>query len=120
MSKKEKSQEVEALEVQLLLEKIKNLEAKVTKPKTSDEEFQERLAKYESSKEQREQLKAEIEKRRMEIWSVNPKMRQDEVILMEAWERRAKAVKSSDPNFAIQLENQMKRKVKEVNEDYNR
>jgi hypothetical protein len=120
MSKKEAQGQEPSLEMQLLMEKVKNLESKVTKPQTSDEEYQERLAKYEVSKGQREELKAQIESRKMEIWQQNPKMRQDEVILMEAWERRAKSIEATNPDFAKQLKHQMKLKVKEVNEAYDR
>lgn len=115
-----KKQDEQSLEMQLLLEKIKNLESKVTKPKTSEEDYQERVNKYEAGQEARDKLKAEIEARRMQIWQENPKMRQDEVILMEAWERRAKAVAETNPGFAAQLKAQMKLKIKEVNEAYDR
>lgn len=113
---KEKSTNQE-LEIELLKEQLKNLSSQVSKPKTSEEEFQERVAKYEAKQAERDSLKQEIEKRKMEIWAANPKMRQEEVILMESWERRAKAIEKSNPNFAAQLRNQMKLKVKEVNED---
>jgi hypothetical protein len=118
MSKEQKSNQ--ELQIEVLTAKLENLSSKVTKAKTSEEEFQERLAKYEASKPKRDALKADIEKRRMEIWSQNPKMKQEEVILMESWERRAKSIEATDPEFAGKLKGQMKAKVKEVNEDMNR
>lgn len=105
------------LEMQLMREKLKNLESQLTKPKTSEEQFQERLARYEANKEKREAQKLEIEKRKMQIWQANPRMRQDEVMLIESWERRIEETKESNPHFASMLKHRIKEKIKEVNED---
>lgn len=113
-------QETRNVEMELLQEKLKNLEAKVTKPKTTEEEFQERVAKYESSKAMRDEEKAKIEKRQMELWQQHPKAKQHEIVLFEAWERRANQVEKSNPEFASKLRRNMKRKVKEINEAYDR
>lgn len=108
------------IELELLREQMKNLQAQVQKPKSSEEAFQERLAKYESKVQEREELRQQIEKRRMEIWAQNPRMRQDEVLLIEAWERRIKQTEKSNPGFAQQLKAHMKIKIDEVNKDPNR
>lgn len=115
-----KLQDVKDLQLELLLEKIKSLENNQKKPQTADEAFQARVQKYESSQAERDKLKQEIEKRKMELWSQNPRMRQDEVILIEAWERRAKSVESSNPDFAKRLRYEIRMKIKEVSEDSNR
>lgn len=115
-----KETQVKDLQVELLNEKLKNLEAQVTKPKTTEEQFQERVARYESKQAERDELKAKIEQRKMQIWQENPRMRSDEVQLIESWERRAKEIEASNPEFAKRLRYEIKRKIKEVNEDLNR
>lgn len=114
---KPQDKDTEALQIELLNEKIKNLQAQVTKPKTSEEMYQERLSKYETARENREKLKHEIDKRKLELWSKYPKMRSDEIMLIEAWERRAESLKDTNPHFAQQLQYRIREKIKEVNSD---
>jgi len=115
--------ETESLEVELLKEKVENLKSKIEKPKTSEELFQERVQKYESSQKERDTLKSQIEKRRLEIMQepeLLGKARWDEVILLESWERRAKNVEKIDPNFAIILRNNIARKKRDIKTDTSR
>lgn len=116
MSKSEAKQE-RNLEVELLNEKLKNLEAQIKKPQNSEEAFQARVDQYEAGAAKREVLRQEIEKRRMEIWQQNPKMRQDEVLLIESWERRIKETENKNPHFAQMLKFRITEKIKEVNKD---
>jgi len=113
-------QENRDLELELLKAKLELVEGKVTKPKTSEEEFQERLAKYEASKPAREELTAKIEARRMELMYKHPKARIDEIIVLEAWERRIEQTKKSDANFSNRLKYEYQRKINEINTDYTR
>lgn len=113
-------QQEQNTELELLKAKLELLEGKVTKHKTSEEEFHARVAKYEASKEQREALKAQIEKRRLEIMQLPElmgKARLDEVILLEAWERRAKDIESTNPSFAERLRYEFKKKVRDIQKD---
>lgn len=105
------------LEIELLKAKLENLAGKISKPQNSEEAFQARVDAYEAKQAEREQLMQQIEKRRMQIWTENPKMRQDEVLLVEAWERRIKETESKNPHFAQMLRLRIKEKIKEVNQD---
>lgn len=105
------------LELELLQEKLKNLEQRVTKPKNSQEEYEERLAKYDANKDKREALKQVINQRRMELQQQNPKAKWAEIEIIEAWERRSEELKATDPAGSQMFKNQIKRKLKEINSD---
>jgi len=110
----------ESLEMELLRAKIDLLESKVTKPQTAEEDYQKREALYESKAGERLELTHAIERRRLEIMMMPElmgKARMDEVILLESWERRAKSIEKSNPNFSIKLMNEFKRKIRDIKQD---
>lgn len=109
------------LEMELLEQKIKTLEAHVGKKgKSADELYQERLMKYEASKKEREEQKQKIEARKMEIWQEFPKFNGQEIALIEAWERRAAQLENVDPVASKRYREIIKEKYKEVAKDPNR
>lgn len=110
----------EQLQIELLKAQVENLIGKITKPKNTEEEFAERCAKYDAKQAERNELKRQIDQRRLELMMLPElmgKARMDEVILLESWERRAKSIEKSNPSFAIQLMNQYKRKMREIKND---
>ena len=104
-------------EVELMEEKIKSLEAKVTKPQTSEEAFQERLVKYEAGQPRRDALKAEIQERRRVMQEKYPKARYEEIKTLEAWDRRSDMLKDKDMNASIKLRNEFIRRVNQIQKD---
>jgi hypothetical protein len=103
------------LELELLKAEMELLKGKVTKPKNSEEEFLERVARYEANKEAREIMQKEIEQRRMELQQQLQKARYSEIVTLEAWDRRAKDVEKANPGYATRLRNEYKMKVREIN-----
>lgn len=115
---KEQTENEKNLEVELLKQKLKNLEQLLVQPKNAQEEYQERVAKYEAEQGKRDKMKKEIEKNRMELWAQNPRARQDEIVVLEAWIR--KAATTTDPEYKARLEQAIKAKFKEINTAYDR
>lgn len=117
MSKKEEQN----LELELLKAQLETLKAQVGHKKDAQQEYQERLARYEANKEYREKLKADIERRRMEIWQANPRLKSDEVAVIEGLERRSKQAQAAgDLNAKAKFDHAIKMKLKEVAEDITR
>ena len=117
MAKEQSNQE---LQIELLKAQIENLSQKVTKPQTSEEAYQRRVEQYDAMEAKRNELRAQIDKRRMEIMlmpELMGKARMDEVILLESWERRAKLVEKSNPHFSAFLRNQYQRKIRDIKND---
>jgi uncharacterized protein (DUF342 family) len=111
------------LQIELLKSQVENLTSKIVKPKNSEEEYQERVTKYESKQAERDVLLVKIEQRRMEIMMMPElmgKARMDEAILLESFERRALNIQKTNPNFAVVLQNAFKRKIRDIQKDTNR
>lgn len=114
-SKQEQS--LESSQIETLKAQIELMQSKMSKPKTAQEEFEAREALYEARKSEREALQAQIDARRLEILS-DPafagKCRMDDAIILEAWERRSKALEKTNSNHSIMLMNEFKRKSRDI------
>lgn len=117
MSETKKSKSKNELEYENLDLKIKNLEGKVTKPKTGAELYHERVAKYEAAADKRKKMEAQINENRRKLQEQIPKARFEEVKILEAWKRRIETLKETDPNNAIRFQNEYNTRVKLINQD---
>ena len=112
-----KEQATENVEMGLLKAKLQLLEGKISKPQSSEDAFQAREAAYDSKRQEREELKLKIEKRRTEIMlmpELGGKAKLEDIVKLEAWERRSKELEKSNPAYSKLLMNEFKRKIKEI------
>ena len=76
-------------------------------------EFEERVAKYEASKEAREAMTKEIEATRMSLMQRFNWLKIDDIIVIESNIRRAKELQAKQPNDATKLFNHAKVKIEQ-------
>lgn len=115
-----KEQNAQDLQIELLKAQLENLNNKVSKPQTTEEMYQARCDRYDALESKRNELRASIDKRRMEIMLMPEllgKARMDEVILLESWERRAASLEKSNPAFSDYLKGMFKRKLRDIKQD---
>lgn len=105
------------LELELLQEKLKHLESKISKPQSSEEMYQQRVALYESKAPEREALQRQIDTNRMRLQNENPRARWDEIVKIEAWTRRANELEKTNPSYAQNLRNQVKLTLRDIAKD---
>lgn len=102
-SNKELEVEIEKAKTEVLVEKIKRLEA-ITKGSDKEVEFQERIALYESKKPERDALKAKIQQRvyelQMEAMNAGLSYTLQDCIQLESFERLSKEAKQRDDQDA--------------------
>lgn len=109
-------QSVAELELELLKEKIKSLEAARPSQDKKESEYIQRLEKYNSTKDQRDAKKSEIESKKMQLMNKNPKLRMDEASVIVGLQVRAEQFEEGSPD-RLKIEDYIKSKIKFAAED---